>query len=47
MPIEVTVDNNKTWIYPENSWKEIASKKEFIEIDRDFYIFSKDLNIID
>ena len=47
MPIEVTIDNNKTWIYPENSWKEIASKKEFIEIDRDYYIFSKDLRIID
>ena len=47
MPVEITIDNNKTWIYPENSWKEIASKKEFIEIDRDYYIFSKDLRIID
>ena len=47
MPIEITVDNKKTWIYPENSWKETKSKKEFIEIDRDYYVFSKDLRIID
>jgi len=47
MPIEITVDNKKIWIYPENSWKETKSKKEFIEIDRDYYVFSKDLRIID
>ena len=47
MPIEITLDNKKTWIYPENSWKETKSKKEFIEIDRDYYVFSKDLRIID
>ena len=47
MPIEVSVDNNKIWLYPENSWKQIQSKQEFIEIDRDYYVFSKDLRIID
>ena len=47
MPIEITLDNENKWLYPENSWKEIALKQEFIEIDRDYYIFSKDLRIID
>ena len=30
--------------YPENSWKQIQSKQEFIEIDRDYYVTSKNLN---
>ena len=47
MPIEITLDNENKWLYPENSWKEIALKQEFIEIDRDYYVFSKDLRIID
>ena len=47
MPIEITIDNKNKWLYPENSWKEMALKQEFIEIDRDYYIFSKDLRIID
>ena len=47
MPIEITLDNENKWLYPENSWKEIALKHEFIEIDRDYYVFSKDLRIID
>ena len=47
MPVEVTVDENKIWLYPENSWKEITSKKEFIEIDKDYYVYYKDLLIIE
>ena len=47
MPIEITVDDNKKWIYPVNSWKKITSKKEYIEIDRDYYIYSKDLRIVE
>tara|TARA_B100000427_G_scaffold67813_1_gene54222 strand:- start:1910 stop:3604 length:1695 start_codon:yes stop_codon:yes gene_type:complete len=47
MPIEITLDNKNIWLYPENSWKEIPSKQQFIEIDRDYYVFSKDLRIID
>ena len=47
MPIEITLDNKNIWLYPENSWKEIPLKQQFIEIDRDYYVFSKDLRIID
>ena len=47
MPIEVIVDDNKKWIYPVNSWKKITSKKEYIEIDRDYYVYSKDLRIVE
>ena len=47
MPIEVSIDNNKQWLYPENSWKETAIKQEFIEIDKDYYVFNKDLRIIE
>ena len=47
MPIEVSIDNNKQWLYPENSWKEAAIKQEFIEIDKDYYVFNKDLRIIE
>ena len=47
MPIEVSIDNNKKWLYPENSWKETAIKQEFIEIDKDYYVFNKDLRIVE
>ena len=47
MPIEVTIDDVKQLIYPENTWKETAIKEEFIKIDRDYYVFSKDLRIVE
>ena len=47
MPIEIIVDDNKKWIYQVNSWKKITSKKEYIEIDRDYYVYSKDLRIVE
>ena len=47
MPIEIIVDDNKKWIYPVNSWKKITSEKEYIEIDRDYYVYSKDLRIVE
>jgi hypothetical protein len=47
MPIEVSIDNNHQWLYPKNSWKETAIKQEFIQIDRDYYVFTKDLRIVE
>ena len=47
MPIEVTIDDVKQLIYPENTWKETTIKEEFIKIDRDYYVFSKDLRIVE
>ncbi len=47
MPIEVTIGHVNQWLYPEKIWKETDIKQEFIKIDRDYYIFSKDLRIIE
>jgi len=44
MPIEVLINNKIKWLYPTNSWKEINIKNQTIEIDRDYYILSKNLN---
>ncbi len=47
MPIEVTIDDVQQLLYPETTWKETSIKQEFIKIDRDYYVFSKDLRIVD
>ena len=47
MPIEVTIDDVKQLIYPENTWKETTIKQEFIKIDRDYYVYNKDLRIVE
>ena len=44
MPIEVLINNKIKWLYPTNSWNEINIKNKTIEIDRDYYILSKNLN---
>ncbi len=42
-----TIDHVNQWLYPEKIWKETDIKQEFIKIDRDYYVFSKDLRIVD
>ena len=44
MPIEVLINNKIKWLYPTNSWDEVNIKSQNIEIDRDYYILSKNLN---
>ena len=43
MPIEIEGKNNRTWIYPTADWKTIPIPEEDINIDRDYYIYSKKL----
>ncbi|WP_250434422.1 M1 family metallopeptidase [Hanstruepera flava] len=43
MPIEVTIDNKKQWLFPTAQWKTLSIKSNNIEIDKDFYVYSKKL----
>ena len=38
MPLEITLNGEKTRLYPENNWKTYRTKVEDIKIDRNFYI---------
>lgn len=46
MPIQVKIDDKEDWIFPNSEWKtlKIDSKIKSFEVDRDFYIFSKNMN---
>lgn len=43
MPIEVTIDGKKLWLFPNAEWKTLPIKSNSIEIDKDFYVYSKEL----
>jgi aminopeptidase N len=43
MPIQVTIDDNKQWIYPNAEWKMIPIEGETIEVDPNFYVETKKL----
>ena len=43
MPIEVTIDNKKQWLFPKAEWKTLSIKSDNIEVDKDFYVHSKKL----
>lgn len=38
MPIQVTLDNNKQWIYPTAEWKTMPIEDHTMEVDLDFYV---------
>ncbi|WP_417856932.1 M1 family metallopeptidase [Xanthomarina gelatinilytica] len=38
MPIQVTLDNNKQWIYPTAEWKTMSIEDHTMEVDLDFYV---------
>ncbi|MDX1830241.1 MAG: M1 family metallopeptidase [Lutibacter sp.] len=43
MPIKVTMNNSKKWIFPTNNWKELKLDSELskFKIDKNFYVKSK------
>ena len=43
MPIQVTIDDKSEWLFPNSEWKTKTVKSESLEIDRDFYVESKQL----
>ena len=46
MPIEVIIDKKNTIIKPSTEFKKIPIKNLYINVDDDYYIFTKDLKII-
>lgn len=43
MPIEVSINKNKQWLYPKGEWETLTVDENIgsLEIDRDFYVSSK------
>ena len=44
MPIEIGVNKDNLWLYPNSDWQKIKNKASKISIDRDYYITHKQLN---
>lgn len=45
MPIQIKINEKELWLFPNSEWKTLKekSKIEFFEVDKDFYIYSKEL----
>ncbi|TBN04808.1 M1 family peptidase [Hyunsoonleella flava] len=45
MPIQFTINNTADWLFPNSEWKtlKVDSKIKTFKVDKDFYIFSKQL----
>lgn len=45
MPVEISINNNKQWLYPKAEWKTLTLDEKIgsLEVDRDFYVTSKKL----
>mgnify|MGYP001159577129 FL=1 len=46
MPLEVIIDGKNTILYPKLEFKKLPIKNLFINVDDDYYVFTKDLKII-
>ena len=46
MPIEVIIDGKNTVLYSMTEFKKIPIKNLYINVDDDYYVFTKDLKII-
>ena len=45
MPIEIIIDKKNKWLSPTNSWKETSIENKIIEVDRDYYVYTKELRV--
>ena len=43
MPIQVTIDDKEQWLFPNSNWKTMTINSDSLEIDNDFYVYSKEL----
>ncbi len=45
MPIQIKINEKEHWLFPDSEWKTLKekSKIEFFEVDKDFYIYSKQI----
>ena len=41
MPIEVLVDGKTKWLFPKSTWQSIPFEGTELKVDRDYYIYSK------
>ena len=46
MPVEVIIDDKNIHLFPNTEFKKTAIKNLYINVDDDYYIFTKDLKII-
>ena len=46
MPIEVIIDGKNRILYPKSEFKKTPIKNLFINVDDDYYVYTKDLKII-
>ena len=46
MPIEVKIDGKNQTLYPSTKFKKMKIKNLFINIDKDYYVFSRDLKVV-
>ncbi|NRB59360.1 MAG: M1 family metallopeptidase [Winogradskyella sp.] len=44
MPIEVEIDGKTKWIFPNSEWKSIPYQGKTFEVDRDYYVYAKQVN---
>ncbi len=44
MPIEVEIDGKTKWIFPSSEWKSIPYQGKTFEVDRDYYVYAKQVN---
>ena len=45
MPIEVIIDGKNQLLYPTNKFKKVKINNLFINVDDDYYVFTKDMRI--
>lgn len=45
MPIQVSINGNSQWLFPKSEWKELMLDEQVgtFEIDKDFYVYSKEI----
>ena len=46
MPIEVKIDGKNQILYPSTEFKKMKIKNLFINIDKDYYVYSRDLKLV-
>ena len=46
MPIEVIIDGKNTFLYPTSEFKKMPIDNLYINVDDDYYVFTRDLKII-
>ncbi|MFP4845693.1 M1 family metallopeptidase [Winogradskyella sp. PE311] len=44
MPVEVEIDGKTEWLFPNSEWKTKPIKNKDFKVDRDYYIYSKEIN---